>query len=90
MERSKVKALPTNPPRSAREVMDDDYLIHGDDDGKIWTREELADHHRLGDLICEKLALGDTTEQINLEWQGKSTQEILAESEANPALTLQK
>lgn len=83
MNELKGKCRTMKPLRSVREIMDEEYMTNGDGDGKIWTPEELEDHHRIGDLIAGKLALGYTAEQINALWAGKSTQEILAESEAD-------
>ena len=45
-------------PRTVREVMDEEYMTRGDGDGKIWTREELEEHHRIGDFIAELMAEG--------------------------------
>jgi len=76
-----LKRIPT-----VREVIDAEWMTIGDAYGKIWTREELDDYHRVGDLMDEKFALGYTIEQINAEWKGKSNQEILAaEAEAKKA-----
>jgi hypothetical protein len=71
--------------RTVREVIDEEFMTIGDAYGKIWTREELEDYHRVGDLMDEKFALGYTIEQINAEWKGKSDKEILAEAEAQKA-----
>ena len=77
---------PSKPIRTARGVIDEEWMTIGDSDGKIWTRVELEEHHRIGDWICEKMALGYTAEQINAEWKDKSNQEILAAEAASKAV----
>ena len=85
MNDSKEKISTKKPLRTAREVIEEEFMTIGDAFGKIWTREELEEHHRIGDLIDEKLVFGYTAEQINAEWEGKTPQEILAETDANAA-----
>ena len=86
MSERKQATQATKPMRTVREVIDEEWMTIGDDFGKIWTREELEEHHRAGDFLCERLAPGYTLEQINEAWDGKSTQEILAKESANKAL----
>lgn len=75
---SYAKPIPT-----VRDVIDREFMTIGDAFGKIWTREELDEYHRIGDLLDEKIAMGYTQEQVDAEWKGKLSEEILANADAN-------
>ena len=51
------------------------------------TRQELAENRRVAHLYENLRAAGYTDEQVSVLWEGKSTQEILAESNPKEAVT---
>ena len=70
-------------PPSVIEVMDEEFKTNGDHFGKIWTQEELDESRRMSDCYEELLAKGYTEKQIDALWEGKTPQEIIAETSAN-------
>jgi len=67
MKEQKEKLSHAKPIPTVREVIDKEFMTIGDAFGKIWTREELDDYHRIGELLDEKIALGYTDEQADAE-----------------------
>ena len=87
MKEQREKPDHAKPIPTVQEVIDREFMTNGDGFGKIWTREELEEHHRIGDLLDERVAKGYTIEQINADWTGKTSQEILAEAEVTRTTT---
>lgn len=69
-----LRRIPT-----VREVMDEEWMTRGDGDGKIWTREELEIHHRIGDLISELMGEEYPEDKFDEELQRRMLRAGLAE-----------
>src|SRR5690349_29680 len=61
--------------RSVAEVLDEKWI------GEGMSPEELEQNRRLADIFDRLLAAGQTADDINAEWEKKTSQEILCEYE---------